>query len=84
MPNTATNQVPTPAFVKKLKLEVIEDTFGKLTINIDWDEQDPELAEWIGWGDAKQTQFIVDLLTERCMKKIQQLTQPTEECQAND
>lgn len=49
-------------WIEKLQLECIEEDDGCLTIQIDWDETDPDLAEWTSWGEDGQKQFIIDSL----------------------
>lgn len=50
------------SWIKKLKIECIEEPDGTLTIQIDWDETDPYLALWTSWGEEGQTAFIIDAL----------------------
>jgi hypothetical protein len=49
-------------WIEKLQLECIEEDDGCLTIQIDWDDTDPDLAEWTSWGEDGQKQFIIDSL----------------------
>jgi hypothetical protein len=49
-------------WIHKLSFRVDCTEFGSCTFTIDWDETDPDLAEWIGWGEEKQKQFILDNL----------------------
>jgi hypothetical protein len=49
-------------WIEKLQIECIEEEDGCLTIQIDWDDTDPDLAEWTSWGEDGQKQFIIDSL----------------------
>lgn len=49
-------------WIEKLQLECIEEEDGGMTIQIDWDDTDPDLAEWTSWGEDGQKQFIIDSL----------------------
>ncbi len=49
-------------WIEKLQIECIEEEDGCLTIQIDWDDTDPDLAEWTSWGEDEQKQFIIDSL----------------------
>jgi hypothetical protein len=49
-------------WIEKLQIECIEEDDGCLTIQIDWDKTDPDLAEWTSWGEDGQKQFIIDSL----------------------
>ena len=50
------------SWIEKLQIECIEEEDGCLTIQIDWDDTDPDLAEWTSWGEDGQKQFIIDSL----------------------
>jgi len=50
------------SWVNKLHVEVIDEDDGSCTIRIEWDETDPELAEWTSWGEAGQRDFVIDAL----------------------
>lgn len=49
-------------WINKLQLEVIEKPGGGCSIQIEWDETDPDLAEWTGWGEQLQQDFVLDAL----------------------
>ena len=49
-------------WVNKLHIEWIDEPDGSGTINIEWDEEDPDLALWTSWGEEGQKQFILDSL----------------------
>lgn len=51
-------------WIDKLTIECIEEKDGSLTIHIEWDETDPDLAEWTSWGPQGQEQFVLDALTK--------------------
>lgn len=50
-------------WVNKLFLEVRDEDDGGCTINIEWDENDPDLAEWTSWGKEKQEAFVIEALS---------------------
>ena len=49
-------------WVNKLQIQVIDEEDGGCTIQIEWDDTDPELEEWTSWGEEGQQQFIIDAL----------------------
>lgn len=49
-------------WVNKLKIEVLDEEDGSCTIHIEWDEADPELAEWTNWGEEGQRTFVLEAL----------------------
>ena len=49
-------------WVNKLQVEVIDEEDGGCTIQIDWDETDPDLEEWNSWGEEGQRTFFLDAL----------------------
>lgn len=51
-------------WINKLKIECIDEPDGTMTIHIDWDETDPDLALWTSWGEEGQTAFIIDSLRQ--------------------
>ena len=50
-------------WVNKLQLEVKDEEDGSCTIIIEWDENDPDLAEWTSWGSEKQKAFVIEALS---------------------
>ena len=50
-------------WVNKLQLEVRDEEDGSCTIIIEWDENDPDLAEWTSWGPEKQKAFVIEALS---------------------
>ena len=57
-------------WIDKLQLTTIEEPDGSLTIHINWDPEDPELAFWTSWGEEKQKQLFLDALTNALNKEI--------------
>lgn len=51
-------------WVNKLQIKVIDEEDGGCTICIEWDDTDPDLAEWTSWGEEGQKSFIIDALTQ--------------------
>jgi hypothetical protein len=49
-------------WITKLQLEVIEEENGGCCIHIEWDDTDPDLAEWTGWGEQLQRDFVLNAL----------------------
>ena len=49
-------------WVKKLKIECIDEDDGSMTIQIDWDDKDPDLQWWTQLGKEGQETFIIDAL----------------------
>jgi len=49
-------------WVNKLHVEVIDEEDGGCTIQIDWDDTDPDLEEWSSWGEEGQRAFVMDAL----------------------
>lgn len=50
------------SWIEKLNLEVIDEEDGGCTIQINWDDTDPDLAEWTSWGEERQKSFVMDSL----------------------
>lgn len=50
------------SWVNKMTIECIEEPNGGMCIRFDWDETDPELAMWTGWGEEGQRAFVLDAL----------------------
>ena len=49
-------------WIQKLKIECIDEEDGSMTIQIDWDDKDPDLEYWISLGEKGQETFIIDAL----------------------
>ena len=49
-------------WVYKLHIEVIDEEDGSATIQIEWDETDPDLDYWNSLGKEGQEKFIMDAL----------------------
>jgi hypothetical protein len=58
-------------WVTKLQIECIDEKDGSMTIHIEWDEADPELAEWTSWGKEGQEEFIMEALREACSDALE-------------
>lgn len=52
------------SWIEKLNLEVIDEEDGGCTIHIEWDAEDPDLAEWTSWGEEGQKTFIIESLRQ--------------------
>lgn len=50
------------SWIEKLNLEMIDEEDGGCTIHINWDDTDPDLAEWTSWGEERQKAFVMDSL----------------------
>jgi hypothetical protein len=53
-------------WIEKLKLECIDEEDGTMSINIEWDENDPELDYWTSLGPQGQEKFILTALRNAC------------------
>ena len=53
-----------PNSIEKLQIEFIDEPDGSGTIQIDWDETDPDLQWWTDLGPEDQETFIIDSLRE--------------------
>jgi hypothetical protein len=51
-------------WVNKLKIEYIEEDDGSGTIQIEWDNTDPDLQYWADLGEEGQKTFILDSLQQ--------------------
>ena len=49
-------------WVKKLRIECIDEDDGSMTIQIDWDKNDPNLQWWTQLGEESQKTFVIDAL----------------------
>jgi hypothetical protein len=49
-------------WVKKLQIECIDEDDGSMTIQIDWDQNDPDLQWWTQLGKEGQEAFVIDAL----------------------
>ena len=50
------------SWVYKLHIKVIDEEDGSATIQIEWDETDPDLNYWNSLGKEGQEKFILDSL----------------------
>ena len=53
----------------KLSFTVIEAD-DKLSIDVTWDEKDPELATWTSWDNELQSDFIIAFIKSACRKEL--------------
>lgn len=53
----------------KLSFDVVE-TDDKLSINVTWDEKDPELAMWTSWDNELRSDFIIAFIKSACRNKL--------------
>lgn len=51
-----------PNSINKLQIEFIDEEDGSATIQIDWDENDPDLQWWTDLSPEGQETFIIDTL----------------------
>ena len=49
-------------WVKKLQIECIDEDDGSMTIQIDWDQNDPDLQWWTQLGEEGQKTVVIDAL----------------------
>lgn len=49
-------------WINKLQVEVIDEENGGCCIHIEWDDTDPDLAEWTSWGEQRQRDFFLNVL----------------------
>ena len=49
-------------WINKLQVEVIDEENGGCCIHIEWDDTDPDLAEWTSWGEQRQRDFFLNAL----------------------
>jgi hypothetical protein len=67
------------SWIEKLTINCIDEEDGTMSIQIDWDENDPDLAEWTSWGPEGQEAFILDALRTACASVLgEDLTEPVD------
>ncbi len=54
------------SWIEKLTINCIDEEDGSMSIQIDWNEDDPDLDEWTSWGPEGQEAFVLDALREAC------------------
>ena len=59
-----------PSSIEKLKIEFIEEDDGSGTIQVDWDDTDPDLQWWTDLGEEGQKSFILDALHKACSRYV--------------
>jgi len=55
-------------WIKKLTIECIDEEDGSMSINIEWDETDPDLAYWNSLGKEGQEKIFLDALSDSIKK----------------
>jgi len=70
MQNTSLLAMLKPSSIEKLKIEFIEEDDGSGTIQVDWDEKDPDLQWWTDLGPVGQESFILDALHKACSNYV--------------
>jgi hypothetical protein len=58
------------SWIEKLKIDCIEQGDGCLTIQIEWDETDPELEPWTKLGEEGQRELIFASLNSACVEAV--------------
>lgn len=53
-----------PNSINKLQIECIDEEDGSITIQIEWDDTDPDLQWWTDLGPKGQETFIIESLRE--------------------
>lgn len=61
----------------KLAFTVIEAD-DKLSIDVTWDEKDPELATWTSWDNELRSDFLIAFIRSACRNELASDTQVTE------
>ena len=62
MQKTSYSHMSNPNWIDKLQIEWIDEPDGSSTLQIDWDETDPDLQWWTDLGPEGQESFIIDSL----------------------
>lgn len=55
-------------WIEKLTIECIDEEDGSMSINIEWDETNPDLAYWNSLGKEGQEKFFLDALSDSIKK----------------
>lgn len=53
----------------KLSFDVVEAD-EKLSINVTWDEKDPELAMWTNWDNELRSDFLIAFIKSACRNEL--------------
>ena len=61
----------------KLVFTVIEAD-DKLSIDVTWDEKDPELATWTSWDNELRSDFLIAFIRSACRNELALDNQVTE------
>ena len=54
------------SWINKLQIDVIEEEDGSATIQIDWDENDPDLHYWTNLGAKGQENLVLTAMRSAC------------------
>lgn len=66
MQNTSSSGILNLHCINKLSIECVDEPDGTMTIHIEWDEKDPDLAYWTSLGAKGQENFVLTALREAC------------------
>lgn len=66
MQNNSSKLIARSSSIEKLQIECIDEPDGGMLIQIDWDENDPDLQWWTDLGPEGQETFMIDALHEAC------------------
>lgn len=53
----------------KLSFDVVE-VDDKLSINVTWDEKDPDLAMWTNWDNELRSDFLIAFIRSACRNEL--------------
>lgn len=56
-------------WLSKLSFVVIEED-GRLSIEVTWDEKDPELAMWTSWDNELRSDFLIAFIKSACRNEL--------------
>ena len=59
-----------PSSIEKLKVECIDEPDGSMTIQIDWDENDPDLQWWTDLGSKAQEEFFLNAVRQHLTELV--------------
>ena len=65
-------------WLSKLAFTVIEAD-DKLSINVTWDEHDPDLAMWTNWDNELRSDFLIAFIRSACRNELASDNQVIEE-----
>lgn len=64
-------------WLSKLSFDVVE-VDDKLSINVTWDEKDPELATWTSWDNTLRSDFLIAFIKSACKNELVSINQVVE------